>query len=424
MRVHHAKMHHQSLVNPDMRSLQCQRQLRTHLHAVDGMPICTHCQTRFSTWTAFKKHILNSCQALKRAPEPSADLLVAHTKPLSERQEVQDMMREKGWLSIVEQYRAELRHHCVVCHQWVSQTRCALKTHVRMAHPAVWAHRDDCLAMCSREPLGRASKFKPCVACGALPAHTKHAAQCTVLFQAALLTKLIPRPAQDEPDPSTGVSVSLRHDHALLGPRPPGLHRYFRAEGRRARHKWAKPESKGGKGRGQQGRPQGQRRDRGSQNWGPDAASSRGVTQVLQTVQRILTRHEDVIVQVRADSSFVLFLEKGSHSLLNPLLQVSQRWKSLKESKPEELNMALRQTLLQALLQELLSRHNKFVASEAAIADARKAGLVAAAGNSWAYLDWDHRASQQIPSPTKAPMSFEQAHATMQKILSYIPKSI
>ena len=143
-------------------------------------------------------------------------------------------MRAKGWLSIVEKYRAELRHHCVVCHQWVSQTRCALKTHVRMAHPAVWAHRDDCLAMCSREPLGRASKFKPCVACGALPAHTKHAAQCTVLFQAALLTKLIPRPAQDEPDPSTGVSVSLRHDHALLGPRPPGLHRYFRTEGRRA----------------------------------------------------------------------------------------------------------------------------------------------------------------------------------------------
>ncbi|CAJ1424866.1 unnamed protein product [Effrenium voratum] len=172
------------------------------------------------------------------------------------------------------------------------------------------------------------------------------------------------------------------------------------------RHKWAKPpESKKSKGCGQQGRPQGQRRERGNQNWGPDAASSRGVTQVLQTVQRILTRHEDVIAQVRADSSFVLFLEKGSHSLLNPLLQVSQRWKSLK-----------------ALLQELLSWHNKFVASEAAIADARKAGLVAAAGNSWAYLHWDHRASQQIPSPAKAPMSFEQAHATMQKILSYIPR--
>ncbi|CAE7795115.1 unnamed protein product [Symbiodinium sp. CCMP2592] len=137
--------------------------------------------------------------------------------------------------------------------------------------------------------------------------------------------------------------------------------------------KWARPESKGGFGRGgrgkgnQQGQPKnpGPRRQPIRRSTEADTRAPEGMMWLLG---KLLLRHEDQMGIDRTQNGFVMFFKKESAlSLVLLFVQKSQHWHALKEQKQEkmdEIAMPLRSFLLHTMLETLVKRIKDTVKNE------------------------------------------------------------
>ncbi|CAE7814829.1 unnamed protein product [Symbiodinium sp. CCMP2592] len=137
--------------------------------------------------------------------------------------------------------------------------------------------------------------------------------------------------------------------------------------------KWARPESKGGFGRGgrgkgnQQGQPKhpGPRRQPIRRSTEADTKAPEGMMWLLG---KLLLRHEDQMGIDRTQNGFVMFFKRESALSLVPLfVQKSQHWHALKEQKQEkmdEIALPLRSFLFHTMLETLVKRIRVFLPKE------------------------------------------------------------
>ena len=115
--------------------------------------------------------------------------------PMSQRPEVLQACRE-NWVTFAEAERESLKQYCVICTQWCSPDRGGFKSHLRRAHPDLWASHSDLLA--DTKHHHRLKYRGPCKACKFVPSGAQkgafHTHTCTAYYQACLLHRLSKRP--------------------------------------------------------------------------------------------------------------------------------------------------------------------------------------------------------------------------------------
>ncbi|CAE6922416.1 unnamed protein product [Symbiodinium sp. CCMP2592] len=137
-------------------------------------------------------------------------------------------------------------------------------------------------------------------------------------------------------------------------------------QGKERDAKWARPESKGGFGRG--GRGKGNQSGQPPQNNGPRRQPFRRPTEsdskapdgMMWLLGKLLLRHEDQMGIDRTQNGFVMFFKRESALSLVPLfVQKSQHWNALKEQKQEkmdEIALPLRTFLFHTMMETLVKR--------------------------------------------------------------------
>ncbi|CAE7333723.1 unnamed protein product [Symbiodinium microadriaticum] len=168
--------------------------------------------------------------------------------------------------------------------------------------------------------------------------------------------------------------------------------------------KWTKQE--GGKGAQQAWGGWGNRSKR---QWEPTTQSSEGVpdkqTQaLLQVATRLILRHESELARLRADTSFVLFIDTGSHSCLQMLRDAGSRWSDLYAKG--QVTMPLRTMLMMGLVQSLKQTIDEVRRSEERLARCKDAGWILEGSlpinPNWVYFGWDPKQKQQVVLETDA----------------------
>ena len=192
LRVHHSTMHAPSTPTPPPAinaTLRCD--------GLDGMPTCSICGQRFSTWYSFDRHkSRGSCteQVIARPLRSRSSLRMSGSTqethevgaPVIQRADLKQKILQ-NWQQALEDdssLRKMLLHHCVVCNQWFA------KNHHLTRHAS--AQHGDLLrqARLKRMALMDANHIKPirwtCVFCDSCfnSANIHH---CSVLLQIALL---------------------------------------------------------------------------------------------------------------------------------------------------------------------------------------------------------------------------------------------
>lgn len=80
------------------------------------------------------------------------------------------------------------------------------------------------------------------------------------------------------------------------------------------------------------------------------------VTKLCRLMGQLLIRHEDSLNSVSMQDSFVMFFQRGNSGAVPLLLRAANQWRDL---PPDQTQMPLRSYLLQAILNELVSRFQK-----------------------------------------------------------------
>ena len=131
--------------------------------------------------------------------------------------------------------------------------------------------------------------------------------------------------------------------------------------------KWRRPNQKGGRGKGQgqehaQDQPSRKdwRKSKDNQSWDNSWSSSGDVSdlrQSLANVTRRLLRHEDALNLIKAEVGFVVHFGTNVDASVVGKIYLAQRgWRQLKESKPQDVDLPMRNTLLECVFQELKKR--------------------------------------------------------------------
>ncbi|CAK8997111.1 unnamed protein product, partial [Durusdinium trenchii] len=81
------------------------------------------------------------------------------------------------------------------------------------------------------------------------------------------------------------------------------------------------------------------------------------VTKLCRLMGQLLIRHEDSLNSVSMQDSFVMFFQRGNSGAVPLLLRAANQWRDL---PPDQTQMPLRSYLLQAILNELVSRFQNF----------------------------------------------------------------
>ncbi|CAE7260390.1 Pol [Symbiodinium sp. CCMP2592] len=83
----------------------------------------------------------------------------------------------------------------------------------------------------------------------------------------------------------------------------------------------------------------------------------------IRLMSRIILQQEETICHLRNEKCFIMFLRHDQEGILQQLMAVSKEWNEKKEKTPDQLTSPLRTLLLQSMLQELLNRAQKEVAT-------------------------------------------------------------
>ena len=113
---------------------------------------------------------------------------------------------------------------------------------------------------------------------------------------------------------------------------------------------------------------------------------------------RLLLRHENELARLRADTSFVLFIDTGSHSCLQLLKDAGAKWPELYSQG--QVTMPLRVLLMMGLVQELKRALEEVRVDEDKYTRCKEAGWARdgtmALNPHWVFHGWDSKAKKQI----------------------------
>ena len=115
----------------------------------------------------------------------------------------------KGWKRVlrVTKYRNRLKSYCIICHQWVSMESPGIKQHIRLSHPAAWAHKSEAADRCTGLGLRVTSLLS--LRTFVIKNARAHILRCSALFQASLVELL------SRKDPNGGCPHGgARQEHA------------------------------------------------------------------------------------------------------------------------------------------------------------------------------------------------------------------
>ena len=235
-----------------------------------------------------------------------------------------------------------------------------IKQHIRLMHPDAWASKAEAVDRCTS--LGLRVET-PCAYCHLVVKDPRtHIRRCSVLFQASLCALLCVQ------DHDSGSRKSGCHHGAAGDERRHGFAKSGLAErelleeameaeglGRRARteagdgrwSKWQKPQGKGG------------------WSWGSNQKTSqfdqfRDQTLSLKVDSRLLSllvlpvplvRHEEELSKIRIDTTFFVYLDTGSGSILPLVRQSAEVWNQ--QCEEGKVTTPLRIVLFMLIFKEL-----------------------------------------------------------------------
>ena len=409
-----------------------------HQHMVDGMPLCKHCGKQFTRVEGFRKHIRRSCIVLHghhsgcvdkpaEGMEPStgerpqghscrASPTAPEAKPLIELPEFRAKLLP-SWKQVLHDsvYRQSLRTYCLLCGQWVSMSGPGVKQHIRLMHPEAWKHKDRAASRCSSLAL---SVAVPCAYCGIKVQDVRtHHKRCSAIFQASL-AEIIAREDYgcsgadgDRPVPGCPGTASggAGKCHTLLGWRSgtkvgegggggsQGASDEV-SQGPAQGHVWERLE--GGSRLGQElvGELQGQAASRSGGKL-PDLATQH----LLQTLVKMVTRHEEELARIRIDTNFMLFMDVMSEGVYELMKLTAEQWHEKFTAK--KVTASLRVMLMLALLGEIQDRMVKTVESDEQLARCINIGWMAEGSTRlnpvYRYFRWnpDTKAQEQCDTP-------------------------
>ena len=191
------------------------------LDSLGGLPQCSHCKKKFSTWQLLQRHVEGNYCSVRHSflPQP----LTAPDKPEQPVQPVPPVFSDTQLQQLLHKYAANAifhishkqryRQHCLVCGQWVASSK-VMKLHYQHSHSQLMQqHNHKTPALCASY-TGCGS---PCLYCHTSVAIPRlHKLACTVLWQFCLSF------AAADGGPGSGDKGSLRGS----GPeQPSGLRR-------------------------------------------------------------------------------------------------------------------------------------------------------------------------------------------------------
>ena len=144
--------------------------------------------------------------ATLESPPPASQSTAACNPPKSQQPEVLRACRE-NWVAFAEAEGESLKQYCVICTQWCSPDRGGFKSHLRRAHPDLWALNSDLLSEIKKHY--RLKYRGPCRACKFVPTGAQkgalHTHSCNAYYQACLLNRISVQPDL--------ISDRSQHDH-------------------------------------------------------------------------------------------------------------------------------------------------------------------------------------------------------------------
>ena len=121
----------------------------------------------------------------------------------------------------------------------------------------------------------------------------------------------------------------------------------------------------------------------------------------LTTVTRAVLRHEADLTLLRADTSYVLFIDISEHSCLQRVKDAANHWQELFTAGT--VSMALKTALLGGIVKDLKEKLKEVQVSEELLRKCHEAGWVTegrqALDPAWVYHAWDPQAKKQIVAP-------------------------
>ena len=130
----------------------------------------------------------------------------------------------------------------------------------------------------------------------------------------------------------------------------------------------------------------------------PPSSDASKTQELIQSMAKLLLRHEDSLHVLLQEHEFVLHLSPGEGSILPLLLQTSQQWQ---KQRPQQ---SLRQTLAMALMETVIERLDKLQQAQVTtqlFQDCVQYHIVNADRN-MPYLYWCPKAQKLMPSKDKS----------------------
>ena len=453
LKKHHAK-HHASPVAPPHPTANA---AEVRQHSVDGMPVCRHCGKDYVTWFNLKRHIqqghcvrrwrdalqsrenstgapisasstvvLTSAQVQLSEPdlqvadpvaaapasgEPvRADMQVGSPTPGGPFLSLMPPASPTQWLQFARrpEVREKLQHFCVTCGQWLVSVK-SIKLHYRHTHGDIYQRFCRTAAADCRK-VGHL--ISPCAYCGTAITRTdQHSSTCPVLWQARVCC-LVQADLASKSSAQPVLRLAMEHVPTQMELDEEERQCFGNLLGKRALALGTESPSKyphpGGKGAPQNGggRPRQFPLNRGPRQSAPSQGSRskedhRGRSgtssdELLHKVAKALIVQSDYLSRLQSDHTVIFTFRNGDGpQLMVPLLhEVTANWRD--QRSKGKVTKSLKQTLLQYVTAEIITRVTTFASDKSAQAKAQEMGWVTS-DLEYNYLDWNAEEQRLVP---------------------------
>ncbi|CAE7308131.1 pol [Symbiodinium sp. CCMP2592] len=431
MRSHRTRQHFKKAadsVQPSTVRARPKGVLPSHVYAkyaLDGMPTCRFCSESFQRVEGLKKHINGGCPslvasgAIVTAPDPATGPVpggaagtIAADQPLFEDGGFRNALKQSWRVPLRDaELCRSLRTYCVFCHQWISLVGPGCKQHHRLCHERKWKHATAAVARVNTLGLDPCS---PCRYCCKPTADPRRTPAMTELMEAE---QELPRAALASREIDM-VFGGKSGDTAAQDKKEEDWGKDWEEAGRSG--KWMKQE--GGKGPTQWPKNWSQKR-----GWEPSSGHSKAqldqkVQHFMTTVARALIRHEADLTMLRADTSFVLFIDTSTHSCLKSVQEAAEKWGEL--FTKGEVKSPLKLVLLMGIFKKLKEALEDLQINDDKQKRCQAAGWLVegrqALDPAWVYHVWNPQTKEQEVGET-APRSHTEILKDMDRLILLLP---
>ena len=142
----------------------------------------------------------------------------------------------------------------------------------------------------------------------------------------------------------------------------------------------------------------------------------------VDTMSRLLMRHEMELMALRVDTGFVMHLGAGPRGIIKQVMQASKEYYDAKTKQPR-MQLTLKQTLLLAVFRILKERLAKLETETDLIGHVRKLGWMHATENQWHYLRWLPEKEALVPEDPVRVSSHAALQAHIENIMTLLEEA-